>query len=49
MMLPTSLVFFRPRISYYRVLQSYNPTNMVFPLVRSRKFVTFAIVKFIKT
>lgn len=48
MMLLTSFIFFT-QLSYSRVLQSYNPTNMVFPLVRSRIFVTFALVKFIKT
>ena len=46
MMLPTYLDFFA---CGFRILASYNPTNMFFFLVRSRKFVTFAIVKFIKT
>ena len=47
MMLPTPFIFSHN----FRILASYNPTilQICFFLVRSRKFVTFAIVKFIKT
>lgn|GEM_PF-4701427 len=40
-MLLAPFIFLR-NFCFFAFLQSYNPTNMVFPLARSGFFVTFA-------